>query len=231
MNNLSRHIKSVAASVLAVAVTAVSPAFMHAKAADAATLGFDTATSLLNGTGVTCKVDNLSADKSIDYLQVTISANGDDFGYIDSTLNDLSNNANMEVTENYDSATGRLNILYEPKVSGASIPVDTTELFAFKLSNSSKREYALDINYVLCYTDGTDGEMTDTLNVVIPRYGDVNDDGSVNIKDLLRYKKYIADKSTTFEMTNGDLSGKASYGADDLVLLKKILTGAIKTAE
>ena len=35
MNNLSRHIKSVAASVLAVAVTAVSPAFMHAKAADA----------------------------------------------------------------------------------------------------------------------------------------------------------------------------------------------------
>lgn len=231
MNNLSRHIKSVAASVLAVAVTAVSPAFMHAKAADASSLGFDTATSLLNGTGITCKMENYTADKTVDYLQVTISANGEDFGYIDSTLNNLAGTDNMEVTENYDSATGRLNILYEPKVSGAFIPADTAELFAFKLSSSLKREYKLDINYVVCYTDGTDAEMTDELNVVIPRYGDVNDDGSVNIKDLLRYKKYIADKSTTFEKINGNLSGNASYSASDLVLLKKILTGAIKTAE
>ncbi len=51
--------------------------------------------------------------------------------------------------------------------------------------------------------------------------GDVNYDGRVNLKDLLRYKKYLAKFEVPFTSENADFNGDGLYDAEDIVLLKR----------
>ena len=55
--------------------------------------------------------------------------------------------------------------------------------------------------------------------------GDVTGDGEVNVMDLIRLKKCIADGSTE-EMKNMDINGDGKVDVLDLIRLKKIIAGA-----
>lgn len=53
--------------------------------------------------------------------------------------------------------------------------------------------------------------------------GDVNDDGDVDIRDLVRLKKYTVDKSTKIFEEASDLDGNGEYNSADLIVLRKML--------
>ena len=58
--------------------------------------------------------------------------------------------------------------------------------------------------------------------------GDANGDGKVDILDLIRVKKYLADNSIKIVFENADMNSDASLeGTEDLVLLKKALLGIV----
>lgn len=53
--------------------------------------------------------------------------------------------------------------------------------------------------------------------------GDVNDDGKVDILDLVRLKKYIVDNKVEIFEDAADLDGNGLYNSVDLTDLRKIL--------
>ena len=59
--------------------------------------------------------------------------------------------------------------------------------------------------------------------------GDINGDGSINAKDSLALKKYIASANVTIVTAAADLDGDGSINAKDLKLLKEYLAGAIES--
>lgn len=54
-------------------------------------------------------------------------------------------------------------------------------------------------------------------------YGDVNNDGSINIMDLVRLKKYTTDYKTDIYYDASDLNYDGNIDASDLVILKNLL--------
>jgi hypothetical protein len=54
-------------------------------------------------------------------------------------------------------------------------------------------------------------------------YGDVTDDGRVNIMDLVRLKKFIADNKTDINKSAADLNGDGDYNSADLAALRNLL--------
>ena len=55
--------------------------------------------------------------------------------------------------------------------------------------------------------------------------GDVNGDGLVDILDLIRLRKYLAQVNVEINSVNADLTGDGLVNADDLVRLRKYLVG------
>ena len=55
--------------------------------------------------------------------------------------------------------------------------------------------------------------------------GDINGDGAVDTKDLVRYQNYLADGSTPVVEKALDVNGDGGQGVDDLVRLLKYLAG------
>ena len=55
--------------------------------------------------------------------------------------------------------------------------------------------------------------------------GDVNGDGTVDILDLIRLRKYLAQVNVEINSVNTDLTGDGLVNADDLVRLRKYLVG------
>lgn len=53
--------------------------------------------------------------------------------------------------------------------------------------------------------------------------GDVNDDGDIDIRDLVRLKKYIGNTDVEIFEAASDLNGDGKYDAADLVELRKVL--------
>lgn len=53
--------------------------------------------------------------------------------------------------------------------------------------------------------------------------GDVNDDGNVDIIDLVRLKKYTVNTSTEIFEEAADLDGNGEYNSADLIELRKML--------
>lgn len=56
--------------------------------------------------------------------------------------------------------------------------------------------------------------------------GDVNNDGTINILDLIRLKKHTASNKTPLEIPRADLDLDGKIGAVDLSVLKKFLLNA-----
>lgn len=57
----------------------------------------------------------------------------------------------------------------------------------------------------------------------IADYGDVNDDGVINILDLVRAKKYFADTEQTVSEYALDMNDDNRLNADDLASVRKLL--------
>ncbi len=222
-------VKKIVSALLVVAVL-FSFSAVNVSAAETG-IEFKTSSTLTEGTILNCSFTNYSAAKPIDYLQVTISGDKSQFGFVADSLNNAVVSDDIDMTYEFNEANGTLTILYSANKAGnVYIPTDTTELFNFRIKDKTTRLYNLTVDYILCYTDLTDNQVTGSLNVAVPLFGDVNDDKAINVKDLLRYKKFMADNSISFVKINGDLTGNESYGADDLVILKQILLGIIKVA-
>jgi len=72
---------------------------------------------------------------------------------------------------------------------------------------------------------GNDALGSATIHFAESLPGDVTGDGEVNVMDLIRLKKCIADGSTE-EMQNMDINGDGVVNVLDLIRLKKIIAGA-----
>ena len=73
-----------------------------------------------------------------------------------------------------------------------------------------------------------DSIMTYTGNPAVLPY-DANNDGVVDIRDLVRIKKYMADKNIFISFFAADSNGDSSLDTIDLVSLRKILLGVTET--
>ena len=56
-------------------------------------------------------------------------------------------------------------------------------------------------------------------------YGDVNNDGAVNMKDILQLRKYIAGYSVTINETNTDVNLDGSINMKDVLVIRKYIAG------
>lgn len=57
------------------------------------------------------------------------------------------------------------------------------------------------------------------------RFGDVNSDGKVDLKDVLTFKKYNAEQDVTLDKTATDVNADTKVDSKDLLLIKKHLAG------
>ncbi len=57
-------------------------------------------------------------------------------------------------------------------------------------------------------------------------FGDLNDDGEVNLKDLARLRKYMAGADVEIVMEHADVNGDGAVNLKDLARLRKYLAGA-----
>ena len=58
------------------------------------------------------------------------------------------------------------------------------------------------------------------------KFGDINEDGVINAKDLIRLMKFIAGEPV--KITHGDINDDGKVNAKDLTHLMKIIAGEIK---
>ena len=58
--------------------------------------------------------------------------------------------------------------------------------------------------------------------------GDANDDGAVNMKDVLVARKYLAGLDPTINLDNADCNGDGAVNMKDVLLLRKFLAGLIE---
>ena len=73
-----------------------------------------------------------------------------------------------------------------------------------------------------------DVEIDCFFTTEIVRVGDINIDGFVDIKDIVRLKKYLAEVigSDAFALKNADMDGDSQAGSSDLILLKNRILSA-----
>ena len=113
----------------------------------------------------------------------------------------------------------------------AIIPENVTEvtLNLQLFSTETKDKYFYIDNISICIEDegGIDGMLSDIYGAPVGyEYGDVNADSAVDIRDLIRLKKYLADKSGVsiyLAAANTDNSSDSTIDALDLAALKKQL--------
>ncbi len=67
--------------------------------------------------------------------------------------------------------------------------------------------------------------VTDPTDPFTPVYGDVNEDGKVNTKDILLMRKYVANWDVTVNELNSDLNADGKINTKDVLMLRKHLAG------
>ena len=70
----------------------------------------------------------------------------------------------------------------------------------------------------------TAAEPTETAAETV-LLGDANDDGAVNMKDVLTMRKYIASMDTTINLKNADINCDSSVNLKDVLLVRKWIAG------
>ena len=74
---------------------------------------------------------------------------------------------------------------------------------------------------------GNESQTSFEISVIEPIQGDVNADREVDVRDLVRYKKYVlqADNSVVISKLTSDLNDDTEFDTDDVVVLRKMLVG------
>lgn len=103
--------------------------------------------------------------------------------------------------------------------------LDTTKInsFTFQLSDGTYH----DANLINC------NMRIDNLSAVVAEpvmMGDVNGDEEVNIRDLVRFKRYKANEEVEFNTAAADINGDGEVTAEDIVALRKVILG-VETAQ
>ncbi|MCQ2405483.1 MAG: dockerin type I repeat-containing protein, partial [Clostridia bacterium] len=77
-------------------------------------------------------------------------------------------------------------------------------------------------------TSETDPVVTDpSSSVKTPLYGDANDDGAVNMKDVLLMRKYMAEMPVTISFENSDVDVSGTVNMKDVLAVRKFLAEII----
>lgn len=155
----------------------------------------------------------LSIDDTVDTLPVTMLHSG----WKNTAAGSLSNSGitnsdnTLEATDTWRTVTF--------KATMNELASDNWNSFGLGFYNDTVK----DINFELCL---------DKVVITTCKYfeGDVNDDGSVDILDLVRQKKFTADTVGAVEIneTVADIDDDGSVSATDLAELRKILVGVQK---
>ena len=93
------------------------------------------------------------------------------------------------------------------------------------LFSSVQLHYAINQWKQISIQSNNDPLLNATIHFAESVLGDVTGDGEVNVMDLIRLKKCIADGSAV-EMQNMDINGDGKVDVLDLIRLKKIIAGA-----
>lgn len=182
-------------------------------------------TSAADGAVVTAALTDIPSGKRVDYAQFKLTSLTEGVAIASSGFTTLADDANALISSAYSSANGMLSVTLEAQNQSFAGFANYKKLFSFKVQSSSLPEvFSFKLSYVLCFTDGTDlaKDVILTCAGASGPWGDVNFDGVVDIKDILRFKRNLAD-SLNLEVLDINCNGSAE--ADDLVLIKKALLG------
>lgn len=74
---------------------------------------------------------------------------------------------------------------------------------------------------------GNESQTSFDISVIEPIEGDVNADREVDVRDLIRYKKYVlkTDNSVVISELTSDLNSDSEFDTDDIIVLRKMLVG------
>ena len=76
---------------------------------------------------------------------------------------------------------------------------------------------------VLCFSS-----IVPAAALVTPLYGDANDDGVINMKDVLLLRKYLAGMTQELDKVNADANEDGSLDMKDVLIIRKYLAGMIE---
>ena len=167
----------------------------------------------LNGTEAPDMWEDVAAAYA-DYIKATVTdANGSSYAY---GFSDIK----VEAAEKEGWYTMTVDLR-----KATSVDFSALSSFTFQVTDGN---YA-DTNLSNCHM------RLDNLTAVpaIPlEKGDVNGDGSVDIRDLVRFKHYEAKDGVEFFADAADVNGDAEITSQDIVALRKVLLGVeLKTSE
>lgn len=159
-------------------------------------------------------VKTVAQGEQID-LSVYVAGKGSDYATAHKLL---TNQPAVYYTSSDDvySVVSQWNYLGDADENGR-ITVDTTYMEPGEYYICVKGQYGADYPKEIVSTPG--GII---LNVILP--GDANGDGSVNLLDLVRICKYLADDSVAIEKNSADMNGDGEVKLLDLVRLCKQLS-------
>ena len=169
-------------------------------------------------------------------LEVEI-ANNPGFSYLklaavyDSTVFEFVGAANGTVSNEDFEVSGK-NMLWSTDADAESDGLLVTLTFNVK-ENAEEGEYAVGVRLIECF-NGDEEEVSltvtnGTVKITDIIYGDVNGDGKVDGRDMIRLKKYLANYDdetgiSTVEIFGGaDCNGDNKVDGRDLIRLKKYL--------
>ena len=94
--------------------------------------------------------------------------------------------------------------------------------------NALLDDYAIGLTVRECYNEETDAvdlvAVGGTLTVIDFAYGDVNDDGSIDGKDLIVLRRYLVGSDVEI-FAGADVNGDGAVDGKDVIILRKYLVG------
>lgn len=213
--------KRIISVFLLISIVCLTAFLGYAKDNDGRNLCVSISNKILNN-GYSTAV-SVSADFPCGGMQGVLSYNKSKAAYTDYWINsDISNRNQPEksVVESDGKLTFSLLGDVRNGISGNWID------FLFK---SEKEIFAEDISISKFKGVVLDNVVTATEIVEFVTYGDTNEDNLIDIRDIVRLKKYIAQNETAKNRKSADCNADSKIDSGDLALLRKYLLGYIGT--
>ena len=116
---------------------------------------------------------------------------------------------------------------FSVELSEASgVDLSSLSSFSFRLTDGSFTAEQLGYNINLRIDD-----IYARYEAVTVTLGDINGDGAVDLRDLVRLKKYIADNGTDAVVAAADLNNDSEINSADMICLERYLLGEISDFE